>query len=422
MTGFAARIFIAAGLLLIAFALFFPDDSAGLSVSEARALWVARDYVSLDAAPADALRALRTNLTDVLERVRTDAQPPLYFVFLHGWIIVAGESIIGARLFGVLCALLALALTFGARRISAGKIDSRVIIISIALYLAVTVQGYVYPFLLLLAAGALFALLRWRTAPSVPRAMIYTLTLTAVLYTYHIAAPFVILHGLYLLRKTSRRVIAGWLMSVLAAAILFAPWLVLLQPRDLDLLLTAEAWRATFTALVAVAMPSVALLLARLTDALNVDHTSDPAAVRMAGALGISTALLVVGGLVQPDRVDWGETINALNEKRDFGDLLLIGYAPWHPLAHYDRLPETPIRAGISVDFGWREFDVDEIDAIIAALDTDHPVWLFAVEDVNSEQVAVALSAIHQVSYQTSAGDVTIHRFVPAGLEQGTDD
>jgi hypothetical protein len=54
--------FAAAAILLVLYAVFLllPDARVGLDDGEAMALWIVRDDVSMNAAPGDALRALRT--------------------------------------------------------------------------------------------------------------------------------------------------------------------------------------------------------------------------------------------------------------------------------------------------------------------------------------------------------------------------
>ncbi len=63
--------FAAAAILLALFAIFLllPDQQAGLDDDEALALWIVRDDVSMNAAPGDALRALRSNISQMIDRV-----------------------------------------------------------------------------------------------------------------------------------------------------------------------------------------------------------------------------------------------------------------------------------------------------------------------------------------------------------------
>ncbi|MDX1991872.1 MAG: hypothetical protein SF029_05760 [bacterium] len=75
--------------------------------AEAHSLYLVRDSLPLNVAPRDALRALRTNVTDMLDRAGERSPLVLpYAVVLDAWSLLTGEHIFTARLFSALCYLL----------------------------------------------------------------------------------------------------------------------------------------------------------------------------------------------------------------------------------------------------------------------------------------------------------------------------
>jgi hypothetical protein len=164
-----------------------------------------------------------------LERVRQDVHPPLYFLAMEGWTLAAGNSEAALRLPSAWSVLIGLAATYAlGRRLFDHRTGLIALIVlgtaGFTLYYAR--EARMYALLLALAALATWFYVRWRGRPSLPRAVIYALSLAALLYT-HYSAAFVIashlLHTLFTLRKLR----LGWsgLIPYGIAALLFAPWL-----------------------------------------------------------------------------------------------------------------------------------------------------------------------------------------------------
>ncbi len=182
--------FAAAAILLALFAIFLllPDQQAGLDDDEALALWIVRDDVSMNAAPGDALRALRSNISQMIDRVQTQPQPPLYFIALDAGVMAAGESVLAARFFSTLWVMLALAATYAAGHSFDRRIALPVILpLSGVWFIFPAATAYVFGLLLLLAALSALALIRLSRQPSLSRAVIYTVLLIAAFDT-HLAA------------------------------------------------------------------------------------------------------------------------------------------------------------------------------------------------------------------------------------------
>src|SRR5688572_14329457 len=71
--------------------------------------WTIRDEPRDIDSWRDAIRFVRASIFTTFERVRSDVHPPLYFLLLDGWSLVAGESQFALRLPSVFMGTLALA-------------------------------------------------------------------------------------------------------------------------------------------------------------------------------------------------------------------------------------------------------------------------------------------------------------------------
>lgn len=134
-------------------------------------------------------------LSIVLERVQADVHPPLYFLLLHGWMRVAGDSVLALRLPSLWMGLIALAGTFA---VGARLFDRRmglwamVLLGAAGFLLYYTREARMYMQLMGLAALSTYACVVWLKRPTLWRAVIYAVSLAAMLYT-HYAGGFVIL-------------------------------------------------------------------------------------------------------------------------------------------------------------------------------------------------------------------------------------
>jgi hypothetical protein len=397
--GRGAQRLLLALLLLLAFAVYLPDAGRGLGEDEALALWVVRDEVAVGGAPGDALRGLRANLIEFAARVQQQPQPPLYFALLDAWVMIAGETVYAARLLSVVSALLALAFTAAAGR-------GWMIALALPLYFLPAAEAFLYAPLLAFSALGLGLLRRWPGRGSRLTAAMYALALAAALYTAWAALLLLPLHGAYALR---RRFFTAWLLAAGGALLLFTPWALLWSP-GIDMLLSSAALRTAAAAALTAALPVMIIALAGITGLIRLRAAPRPALIAMVAglyALGVLAAAALITG-----RTDWPGAINALNAARDPLEPALIGYSPQHPLAHYDRLPDTVIRQGISVDLGWRHYPLTELAQVAAALDDTPALWLvMPVDDPDTWGALMALADTHTPGYRMVAGDTLFYRF-----------
>lgn len=95
--------------------------------------------------------------------------------------------------------------------------------------------------------------------------------------------------------------------------------------------------------------------------------------LRWRAALPAGLAALIGLSLAQPAPA-WREIMAALAERRAADQAALVAWEPHSPVAYYDR--RTPIRVGVSVDVGWRDFNVDQLADLVARFDTYDQIWL----------------------------------------------
>lgn len=150
-------------------------------------------------------------LGESLARIRADVHPPLYFLFLYGWIRVAGESAMAIRLLSTFFGLIGLAATYA---VGARLVDRWTGLIAVAVlgasgfFIYYTREARMYTLLLALASLATWAYLWWRSKPTWRRALVYGLLMAAMLYTHYSGALVILTHGLHLLLT------GGWRMIV----------------------------------------------------------------------------------------------------------------------------------------------------------------------------------------------------------------
>jgi hypothetical protein len=141
-------------------------------------------------------------LGESLARVKADVHPPLYFFLLHGWLRLAGDSVLALRLPSLFMGLLALAATYA---VGARLFDRQTGLLALALLAGMgfliyyTREARMYSLLLALGALTIYAGLRWQAQPTLRRALPYAALMAALLYTHYAGALLIGAQVLWLL-------------------------------------------------------------------------------------------------------------------------------------------------------------------------------------------------------------------------------
>ena len=171
-----------------------------------------------------------------------DTHPPLYYVLLHLWMGVAGQSEVAVRVPSVVASLAAIGLTYLLGRRLAGEgvgLLAAVLLAASPFQVTAAQEARMYPFLMLFGVGASYAL--WLALAEGRRRywMGYVLCLVLALYTHHFAVLLLLAHGVYVLGiHRERQAMRAWLFAVAVVVILYLP----LVPMLVTQVSTARAW------------------------------------------------------------------------------------------------------------------------------------------------------------------------------------
>ncbi|MFJ2282368.1 hypothetical protein ACIOUG_14625 [Pseudomonas sp. NPDC087803] len=162
-----------------------------------------------------------------------DVHPPLYYVLLHYWVAVWGESPLAARAFSVLADIGTLLLCIKLMSLISTRRATWIAALLLAL-LPISVrysqEVRMYTLLGFWLMAATVALLCWARQPEQKRfALIYVLLMTAAFYTHYFAGLCVLVHWLFWWQSRATRDGAAisaqsWLVANIAIVFLYLPW------------------------------------------------------------------------------------------------------------------------------------------------------------------------------------------------------
>ena len=178
---------------------------------------------------ANGVLTAERSLAGLLENLRLDSSPPLFYLLLHAWIALFGDSPLALRLLPVLCGTALVAATAWAGREFA---SSRVGLVA-ALYVAVSpVQVHysqkvrMYALLPLLALVATVLLVRTLRTRSLRDEAGWLIATTLALYTHNFAVHLLPAQALLIVGSGAlRREPVRFLRAAAIGALAYAPWL-----------------------------------------------------------------------------------------------------------------------------------------------------------------------------------------------------
>ena len=178
----------------------------------------------------------RLPLGDMLWWTATDIQPPLYYLLLRPWLLLAGESEFALRFPSLIFGVLTVPLMFVvARRLFGPRAGVLAGLLAAAapLYVWYAQEARMYTLLTFLGLLASYLLLRALDRPTRRVWLAYTLVSALALYTHYFAAFLLAFHLLYglLHRRLQAKIsnlqppTSSLLLSQFLAVIAFLPWL-----------------------------------------------------------------------------------------------------------------------------------------------------------------------------------------------------
>ena len=173
---------------------------------------------------------------DLLDALRRDGHPPLYYLLLHGWTAVVGDGDAAVRALSTVFALAALPLLWAAARRAGGRwcaVATTVLYATSPFAIRYATETRMYSLVALLVVAGWLAVRRAEERPSLPRLVLVSLVSGALLLT-HYWSLFLLGAVVGLLvwqawrgRRTGRATAGPSRLAVAVAAggVLFVPWL-----------------------------------------------------------------------------------------------------------------------------------------------------------------------------------------------------
>jgi mannosyltransferase len=213
-----------------------PSLTVALAVGAATVLGVVARFVQRSPLWLD--EALSVNIArlpvgDLLEALRHDGHPPLYYLLLHFWMELVGEGDFAVRALSGIFAVASLPLAWLAGRRLAGARGARWALVVAALspyWVRYATETRMYSLVMLLVLGGYLLLLDALDRPTWPRLGGLALISGLLLLTHYWAFYLVAAVGLALAVRAWRRpgergTTLRLLASVAAGGLLFLPWL-----------------------------------------------------------------------------------------------------------------------------------------------------------------------------------------------------
>ncbi|MGH9291059.1 MAG: glycosyltransferase family 39 protein [Acidimicrobiales bacterium] len=208
-----------------------PITVAGVVVAGVVLRFVQRSPLWLDEALS--VNIARLPLGDLFEALRHDGHPPFYYVLLHGWMEVFGESNFAGRALSGIFAVASLPLAWIAGRRLAGRAGARwaLVIVALSPYsIRYATETRMYSLVMLLVLAGYLLLSDALVQPRPLRLAALTLISGILLLSHYWSFYLLAATGLVLLarwwwRPRQRAKTGRVILAVAAGGLLFLPWL-----------------------------------------------------------------------------------------------------------------------------------------------------------------------------------------------------
>ena len=181
----------------------------------------------------------RMSTWEIIQWTAGDVHPPIYYLLLRGWRLLAGEGAYVLRFPSALFSLLTIAVIYRLGRALDGSATG--LLAALLLTLSRFAVGWaqeirMYSLAALWSTGALAAALCWWRRPDARAWWSYVATTTGSLLTLYLTAPVPLVANLgfavvWWRRGRPRRALIRWLMAQLAVLAIALPWLAYALPR-----------------------------------------------------------------------------------------------------------------------------------------------------------------------------------------------
>ncbi|MDW5500612.1 glycosyltransferase family 39 protein [Serratia proteamaculans] len=188
---------------------------------------------------ASSVLTSRYDLSALLYHASFDVHPPLYYLLLHGWMLLFGEGILAVRslslLFGVITVALAIRFTRWLANERAALLAGGLMAI-MPMAVRYSQEARMYALMGMLIIAATMALIMWLKAPTHRRYLaLYALLMTLSFYTHYFTIFALITHWIVLSVLSCQRdepvcylKQPAWWLANLAIGLAYIPWLLVL--------------------------------------------------------------------------------------------------------------------------------------------------------------------------------------------------
>ena len=218
--------------------LFSKDLILGMSLVLI-ALVVRLIGLSLDSLWFDEVFSVRTAalcLRDIVSLTAHDVHPPLYYLLLHFWTKLFGETESAVRMLSVAFSVLSVFVIF---RLALELFNRRIAFFAALLTTLSPLQVFyaqetrMYAQLTCLSTISVYFFLRWLKDGARVSSALYIISTTMLLYT-HLYAVFIVMAQVlyfaflfFLARETFQKHLGGWLRMNFITILLFLPWMMI---------------------------------------------------------------------------------------------------------------------------------------------------------------------------------------------------
>jgi 4-amino-4-deoxy-L-arabinose transferase-like glycosyltransferase len=159
-----------------------------------------------------------------------DVQAPAWFASFWAWKQLAGDSEFGARYYGALLSMLALALVYqiGRRWFGAPRFGLfAVLVLGVNVYyLIYSLEIRPYPMAMLMATLCMWAFGRWLRRQTWRTALLYGATAAAMLYIHYFLAFLILVQAIYfLLSRPNARLVRQAVGAAALGLVMWLPWM-----------------------------------------------------------------------------------------------------------------------------------------------------------------------------------------------------
>jgi mannosyltransferase len=170
---------------------------------------------------------------EILARTGRDVHPPLYYIALHYWMLMFGNSELAARSLSAISILALIPLIYLlVKRLYNNELAARVAALFIALapfLVRYSQEARMYGMVAFLLCLSTYAMVRAIQDKAKAWWVIYALALAAALYTHYYSVFMIVVQWVYVASLTNRKHREGlfnpyWWGANVGAALLFIPW------------------------------------------------------------------------------------------------------------------------------------------------------------------------------------------------------